>query len=214
MMRESLVPQSSEPVTSSVGKPVGPPPTGINPVGINRFKKPPNSSDPDLPASDSGPPEGRRRWGGPPGGPDPDPQDPPGRAPDRNADSKKSKASNITPPALQSPSGFHLWRSSVRDAVTVSYEYNPDAAHTWITAVEKPTATFDLMNICEPHFAALDAKLIEAINTLLDSRNDDLARQLINMKATAVKKEAGRLKGRQLLWTAYEYYKVKLIPNL
>ena len=28
------------------------------------------------------------------------------------------------------------------------------------------------------------------------------------MKETAVKKEAGRLKGRQLLWTVYEYYMV------
>ena len=64
------------------------------------------------------------------------------------------------------------------------------------------------MSMCEPHFAALDAKLTAAINTLLNSRNDDLARQLINMKETAVKKEAGRLKGRQLLWTVYEYYKV------
>ena len=74
--------------------------------------------------------------------------------------------------------------------------------------MEKPTATFDLMSVCEPHFAALDAKLTEAIDTLLNSRNDDLARQLINMKETAVKKEAGRLNGRQLLWTVYEYYKV------
>ena len=156
----------------------------------------------------SGPSEGRRRWGGPPGGSDPDPQEPPGRVPDRIPDPKKSKASNITLPALPSPSGFHLWRSSVRDAVTVSYEYYPDAAHSWITAVEKPTATFDLMSICEPHFAALDAKLTEAINTLLKNHNDDLARQLINMKETAVKKEAGRLKGRRLLWTVYEYYKV------
>ena len=70
--------------------------------------------------------------------------------------------------------------------------YNPDAAHNWVTAGEKPTATFELMSVCEPHFAALDAKLTEAINTLLNSRNDDLARQLINMKETAVKKEAGR----------------------
>ena len=143
----------------------------------------------------------------PPGGSDPDPQDPPGRAPDRNTDSKKSKASSITLPALPSPPGFHLWRPSVRDAVTASYEYNPDAAHIWITAVEKPTAKFDLMSMCEPHFAALDAKLTEAINTLPNSRNDDLARQLINMREIAVKKEAGRLKGRQLLWTVYEYYK-------
>ena len=62
--------------------------------------------------------------------------------------------------------------------------------------------------MCEPHFAALDAKLTEALNTLLNSRNDDLARQLINMEVLAVKKEAGLLKGRQLLWTVYEYYKV------
>ena len=57
----------------------------------------------------------------------------------------------------------------------------------------------------DPHFAALDAKVIEATNILLNSRNDDLARQLINIKETGVKKEAGRLKGRQLLWTVYEY---------
>ena len=68
--------------------------------------------------------------------------------------------------------------------------------------MEKSTATFDLVSMCEPHFAALDAKLIEAVNTLLNSRNDDLGRQLINMK-TAVKKEAGRFKGRQTLRTVY-----------
>ena len=50
--------------------------------------------------------------------------------------------------------------------------------------------------------------MIEAINTLPDARYDGLARQLINVKETAVKKEAGRLKGRQLLWTVYEDYKV------
>ena len=64
------------------------------------------------------------------------------------------------------------------------------------------------MIMCEPHFAALGAKLTEAINTFLNSRNGDLAIQFINMKETAVKKEAGRLKGRQLLWIVYEYYKV------
>ena len=210
MMKESSVfQQPSEPVSPPVGRPVGIPPAGIQiPVGIHRFKKPPNSSDLDPPASDNGPSEGRRRWGGPPGGPDPDPQDPPGRAPDRNTDSKKFKASNIILPALPSPPGFHLWRSSVGDAATASYEYDPDAAHTCITAIEQPTATFVLMSMCEPHFAAADAKLIEAINTLLHSRNDDLARQLINMKETAVKKEAGHFKGRQLLWTVYEHYKV------
>ena len=208
MMRESpAFQQPSEPVMSPVRKPVGIPLAGAQPVGINRFKKPPNSSDPDPPASDSGPSEGRRRWGGPPGGPDPDPQDPPGRAPDRNTDSKKPKASNIILPALPSPPGFHGGRQYVRDAVTSSYEYNPDAAHTWIAAVEKPTATFDLMSMREPHVAALDANLIEAYNTLPNRRNDDLARQMINMKETAVKKEAGRLKGWQLLWTVYEYYK-------
>ena len=74
--------------------------------------------------------------------------------------------------------------------------------------MEKQTATFDLMSICEPHFAALDAKLTEAIYTLVNSRNDDRAGQLINMKEIAVKKEAGRLKGRQLLWTVYGHYKV------
>ena len=64
------------------------------------------------------------------------------------------------------------------------------------------------MRTSAANFAALGAKLIEAINTLLNSRNDDLARQLINVKETAVKKEAGRLKGRQLLWTVYEHYEV------
>lgn len=181
-MRGSSIPQRpSEPVTLLVVQNTGIPPAGAHPAGMNRSKLPPNSNDPDPPASDSGPSEGRRRWGGPPGGLDPDPHEPPGGAPDNNSDSKKSKASNIILPALPSPPGFHLWRSSVRDAVTASYEYNPDAAHNWITAVEKPTATFDFMSMCEPHFAALDAKLT-AVNTLLNIRNDDLARQLINMR--------------------------------
>ena len=39
------------------------------------------------------------------------------------------------------------------------------------SAVEKPTATFDLMSMCVPHFASLGAKLVEAINTLFDSRD-------------------------------------------
>ena len=95
--------QSFEPGKSPPGRPTGPPT-----AGKNRFKKPPDSSDPGPPASESGRPEGRRRWGGPPGGPDPDPQDPPGRAPDRNTDS------NITLPALPSPPGFHLHPVSIR----------------------------------------------------------------------------------------------------
>ena len=117
MMKETPVfKQTSEPGTPPVVPPMGIPPAGAHPTVTDRFKKPPNSSDPDIPASDSGPSEGRRRWGGPPAGPDPDPHEPPGRAPDRNTDSKKSKACSITPPALLSPPGFHLWRSSVRDA--------------------------------------------------------------------------------------------------
>ena len=93
VMRESSVfQQPSEPLTPPVGRPVGMSPAGIQiPVGINRRKKPPNSSDLDLPASDSGPSDGRR-WAGPPGGPDPDPQDPPGRAPDRNADLQETQS--------------------------------------------------------------------------------------------------------------------------
>ena len=53
-------------------------------------------------------------------------------------------------------------------------------------------------------FRCTGCQLIEAIDTLLNSRNDDLARRLVNVKETAVKKEASRLKGRQLLWTVYE----------
>ena len=146
MMNENSIPQRpSEPVTPQVVQNSRIPPVGAHPSGTSRFKRPTNSNDPDPPASDSGPSEGRRRWGGPPGGSDPDLHEPPGRAPDRIPDSKKSKASNITLPALPSPPEFHLWRSSVRDAFTASYEYNPDAAHSWIAAVEKLTATFDLI---------------------------------------------------------------------
>ena len=121
-------------------------PVGLHPAGTNKFERPPNPNDPDPLASDGGPLEGRRRWGGPPGGSDPDPQEPPGRVPDRIPDSKKSKASNITLLRCHLRQDFTNGdRRLRRDAVTASYEYNPDAAHNWIIAVEKPTATFDLM---------------------------------------------------------------------
>ena len=86
-------------------------------MGMDRPKKPPDSHHSDPPASENGRSEGRRRWGGPPGALDPDFQNPAGRIPDRNMGSKRSKASNITPPALPSPPGFHMWRWSVRDTV-------------------------------------------------------------------------------------------------
>ena len=210
MMRE-VFQQPYEPVTSPVGRPVGIFPAGIQiPVGINKLKKPPNSSDLDLPASDSGPSEGRRKMGRPSWRTRPRPS-----RSTRKSSGQKHRFQEIQSQYVTSLSlpchlrqDFHLWRSSVRDAVTALYEYDPDAAHTWITAVEKPTATFDLTSMYEPHFAAVIAELVEAINTFLNSRNDDLARQLTNVKETAVKKEPGRLKGRQLLWTVYEYYKV------
>ena len=56
MMRESSShKRTSEPVTPPVLQPMGILPAGVHPAGINRFKEPPNSSDLDSPASDSGP---------------------------------------------------------------------------------------------------------------------------------------------------------------
>ena len=210
MMRETPVLQQwPEPVTPLAVPPVGIPPAGAHPAGTNRFKKPPNSSDPDSPAIDSGAHQREEEDGE-----------------ELLEDQTLTLTSRLErlrieiqiPRNLKPVTSFclhchfrqdftYVWRSSLRDAVTASYEYNPDAAHIWITAIAKPTAIFDLKSICEPRFAALDAKLIKAKNTLPNSRNDDLARQLINLKEAAVKKEAGRLKGIQLLCTVYEYYK-------
>ena len=96
MMNENSIPRrQSEPVIPPVVQNSGMPRVGAHPAGTNSIKRPTESNDLGPPASDSGPSEGRRRWGGPPGGSDPDPHEPPGRAPDIISDSKKSKASNI-----------------------------------------------------------------------------------------------------------------------
>ena len=63
MRRNPVFKRTSEPVTSPVAQPMGIPPAGAHPAGVNRFKKPPNSSDLDPPASDGGPPEGEKMGG-------------------------------------------------------------------------------------------------------------------------------------------------------
>jgi hypothetical protein len=120
----------------------------------------------------------------------------------------KNKASAIALPALPPPAGFYFWRGLVRDAVSAAYESNPDSAHNWILEVEDPNATIDSIEVCAVHFSALDAKLAEAINVIILARTDDLTRQINNMKESFVKSRRVRMKGRQMLFLVYAYYRV------
>eukprot|EP00972_Heterocapsa_arctica_P060388 8905674-Heterocapsa_arctica.AAC.1 len=57
----------------------------------------------------------------------------------------------------------------------------------------------------------LDAKLTQAINTTMTGLTSDLTRRLYDMKERCIKEHGNHFKGRQLLWTIYECFKVD--PN-
>ena len=131
-------------------------------------------------------------------------------------DFRKFKAERIQLPQLPAPAGFYVWRALVRDAVTAAYSYDPDSAHRWILEVEREGVTLENLGMVSTQFASLDAKLSQAINSVIENRKDDLTRQIINLKERRIEEAkrnhnmdpTGRLRGRQILFIVYEYFKV------
>ena len=101
---------------------------------------------------------------------------------------------------------YKKWRGEVRQKVADACS-KPDKAFKWITAVEDEDATQSLMANCDRKFVKLDAKLSDAINEMMKDCENDLAKQLLNIKEANVK--AGRRTlGREMLWVIYRNYKV------
>eukprot|EP00972_Heterocapsa_arctica_P061989 9139403-Heterocapsa_arctica.AAC.1 len=54
----------------------------------------------------------------------------------------------------------------------------------------------------------LDAKLTKAINLMILGLTTDLAKRLFNLKEYYIKTNGQNIKGRQLMWVIYQFFRV------
>jgi hypothetical protein len=82
------------------------------------------------------------------------------------------------------------------------------AAFEYIFALESPDSTLDSMGKIPYKLEQLDAKLTKAINVMMTGKVTDLAARLFNLKESHIKGYGQSVKGRQLMWVIYQFYKV------
>ena len=79
-----------------------------------------------------------------------------------------------------------------------------DEAFTWIQAVEKDGSSFENLGKSGTGYETLDAKLASALVKTCDGSN--LSRD-ITAKTEQEAKDGRNIKGRQILWMIYEYFR-------
>eukprot|EP00972_Heterocapsa_arctica_P092759 13680391-Heterocapsa_arctica.AAC.1 len=69
------------------------------------------------------------------------------------------------------------------------------------------------MGVFPAIFDQLGAKLTKASNSMMVGLTTDLNRRLFNLKEKCIKDHGTKVKGRQLLWTIYQFFKVDPNPD-
>ena len=105
--------------------------------------------------------------------------------------------------AIPASPGFRHWRQQIRLEVA-SASGRPELANLWILRVEHPAATFDNMSM-SGRFQTLDSKLGAA---LMKACSGTLSRR-IALVAEQQAKNMTFLKGRQILWMIYQWFKTQ-----
>ena len=114
---------------------------------------------------------------------------------------KRNEADTIKVPQLPSNQQFNAWKIALRDEIAGA-SGSPDEGFKWLFGVQRAGSIEDLVD--RGMFPPLDAKLNAALARITTG---ELGRRINRHKEKHAL--SGRyLKGRQVLWLIFEFYKV------
>ena len=106
-------------------------------------------------------------------------------------------------PEFPNATGFRAWKNTVRHAVSTA-SGKGEKGYRWITEVEAEGQSFDALAHSGRTFGSLDQKLAAALVAIAKG---ELGRQITHASETE-RREGRCVKGRQLLFLVYQYYRI------
>jgi hypothetical protein len=116
---------------------------------------------------------------------------------------KSREQDRLSLPEFPTATSFRAWKNAVRHAVSTA-SGKGEKGYRWITEVEAEGQTFEALAHCSRNFGSLDQKLASA---LMANAKGELGRQITHASETE-HREGRCVKGRQLLFLVYQYYRI------
>ena len=126
------------------------------------------------------------------------------------ADQQRLQISDPHLDKFPSPATFACWKIIFKTEVCTCSQFPTEAVH-WIKEVEMVDSVDDLMSsssirgIQMPNFEVLDARIASALNRII--HNSHFKRR-ISLEEQKARKQDRFLRGRQIAYLIYEYYRV------
>ena len=127
------------------------------------------------------------------------------------ADQQRLQISDLHFDKFPNPASFACWKTRFKTEVCTCSHKFPTEAILWIKEVEMVESVDDLKTSCSirgtqmPNFGVLDAKIVSALNRIIQNTRFKKKVSLEEMKA---QKEDRFLRGRQIAYMIYEYFRV------
>ena len=112
---------------------------------------------------------------------------------------------------ILTPATFACWKTRFKTEVCTCSQF-PAEAMLWIKEVELADSVDDLKFLCSvrgiqmPNFEVLDAKIASALNRII--HNTQFKRK-VSLEEQKLPKEDRFLRGRQIAYLIYEYFRVR-----
>ena len=129
---------------------------------------------------------------------------------DYGADQQRLQISDLHFDKFPTPATFSCWKTTFKTEVC-TYSQFPTEAMQWITEVEMVDSVDDLKSsssirgISMPNFEVLDARIASALNIII--HNSHFKRR-ISLEEQEAQKQDRFLRGRQIAYLIYEYFRV------
>ena len=126
------------------------------------------------------------------------------------ADPQRLQISDLRFDKFPTPATFVCWKIRFKTEVCTCSQFPTEAVH-WIKEVEMVGSLDDLQSSCSirgirtPDFEVLDAKIAPALNRIIHNTR---FKKKVSLEELKVKKEDRFLRGRQIAFLIYEYFRV------
>ena len=126
------------------------------------------------------------------------------------ADQQRLQISDLHFDKIPTPATFACWKIRFKTEVCTCSQFPTEAMH-WIKEVEMVDSVDDLMSsssargIRMPDFVVLDAKIASALNRIIQNTR---FKRKVTLEEQKAQKEDRFLRGRQIAYLIYEYFRV------
>ena len=126
------------------------------------------------------------------------------------ADQQRLQISDLHFDKFPTPATFTCWKIRFKTEVCTCSQFPTEAMH-WIKEVEMVISVDDLMSassirgIQMPNFEVLDARIASALNRIIHNSH---SKRRISLEEQKAQKQDRFLRGRQIAYLIYEYFRV------